>query len=283
MTKSLFIFLQYLVPHHLLTQLMGVLADSQLPWLKNFMIKRFIKRYPVNVNEALIDHPRLYTSFNQFFIRQLKMGMRPICKGEKEIACPVDGIATQIGAINDNQLLQAKRYHYSLENLLGNDLQLTNAFRNGLFATFYLAPHNYHRVHMPLDGILEQTIYIPGKLFSLNLITTEYIPHLYTQNERLLTIFNTRAGKMAVILVGAMIVGKIQTAWEDQPMREKKMTTQSYQNISLSKGTELGYFKLGSTVILLFEKDKVSLNPSLQKNNLVQLGQWIASLKSSNY
>src|SRR3990167_4953008 len=211
MPKHVFIFLQYFTPHHWLTHFMGWLAESETPWLKNFLIKRFLKRYAVNLHEARIENPLSYSSFNQFFIRQLKPALRTICKEPFAVSSPVDGTLTQICSIQTNQLLQAKNHYYDLEGILGNEKHLAKHFYNGCYATFYLAPQNYHRVHMPLDGQLEQTIYIPGRLFSVNLITTDYVPRLFSRNERLVAVFNTEAGKMAVILVGAMIVGNIKT------------------------------------------------------------------------
>ncbi|OGT44455.1 MAG: phosphatidylserine decarboxylase [Gammaproteobacteria bacterium RIFCSPHIGHO2_12_FULL_37_34] len=281
MPKSIFILLQYLTPHYLFTQLMGRLAESQRFWLKNFLIKRFIKHYKINLGEAIIETPDVYSSFNQFFIRQLKPNARPICQEEHEIASPVDGIITQLGTIFNNQLLQAKNYYYNLENLLGGNQLLADNFHNGLYATFYLAPHHYHRVHMPLNGTLEQTIYVPGKLFSVNPIMSESIPQLFTRNERLITIFNTHVGKMAVILIGAMIVGNIQTVWLNHPFRGNKIVTLSSNPITLSKGAELGYFKIGSTVILLYEQNKIRWEPSLIAKTNVQLGQCVGILNNT--
>ncbi|HLB41475.1 MAG TPA: archaetidylserine decarboxylase [Gammaproteobacteria bacterium] len=279
MPERIFILLQYLTPHYLLTRLIGLLANSQQPWLKKILITQFIKRYTVNLSEAINENPNDYPSFNEFFIRQLKPNARVISKEAFEIACPVDGTISQIGTIQAHHLLQAKHYHYTLEELLGHDKQLAYHFYNGVYATLYLAPHNYHRVHMPLSGQLEQTIYVPGKLFSVNPITTESIPNLFSRNERLITIFHTHAGKMAVILIGAMIVGNIQTVWQTHPCREKKIVSKTYHNgITLLKGAELGYFKLGSTVILLYTENKTTWSPSLTTNSIVQLGQRLGNL-----
>ncbi len=279
MPEKISVYLQYLVPQHMLTVLMGRLAEIRTPWLKNWMIRRFIRKYHVDMSAAQQETPEAYPTFNSFFIRQIKPSLRPIANLKDDIACPVDGTVAQIGSINKNQLLQAKNFYFDLESLLGGDTQLAQTFYDGSFATLYLAPHNYHRIHMPLSGILEKSIYIPGKLFSVNRMTSDLIPGLYSRNERLVTLFNTEAGPMAVILVGAMIVGGIQTVWMDHAVRVNSATDISPdRTITLKTGDELGFFKLGSTVILLFAKDKITWNPRLGTDSTIQFGQLIGNI-----
>jgi phosphatidylserine decarboxylase len=250
---------QYLMPQHLFSKIMGKFSHIRTPWFKNWMIQRFIKKYNVDMSTAVIEDPSAYENFNQFFTRQLKPQLRPITDIPQSIASPVDGTAIQMSRINKNLLLQAKRFYYDLHSLLGGDNSLAELFHDGSFATLYLAPRDYHRVHMPLSGQLKQVIYIPGKLFSVNQLTSECIPNLFSRNERLITLFDTEAGPMAVILVGAMIVGSIQTVWMDHPIRDKDIRHLPVStSIQLAKGAELGHFTLGSTVILLFGKNAVS-------------------------
>jgi phosphatidylserine decarboxylase len=271
---------QKIIPQHLLTEFMGWLAKIRTPWMKNWMIQHFIKKYHVDMSAALVEDPTHYPDFNHFFIRQLKPELRPIANGETTIASPVDGMVAQIGRINKNQLLQAKAFYYNLETLLG-EAELAQQFHDGSFTTLYLAPRDYHRIHMPLSGRLVKSIYLPGKLFSVNRMTSELIPQLFTRNERLVTIFETAAGPMAVILVGAMIVGNIQTVWMDQPVRSKKTSvTMPEKEISLQKGEELGQFTLGSTVIVLFGKNKTEWMGDLCTGSVIQFGQEMGNIKA---
>ncbi len=239
-----------------------------------------MKIYPVTLTEAIIEDARAYSTFNDFFTRQLKPELRPIEKNSQIIVSPVDGTVAQIGRIQQNQLIQAKNFYFSLESLLGDDPKLASLFYDGEFATLYLAPHNYHRVHMPLTGSLKKTIYIPGKLFSVNQMTSEIIPHLYSRNERLVTLFETEAGPMAIILVGAMIVGSIKTVWIDQPIRSHRIHTREFTNeVTLEKGAELGLFKLGSTVILLYPHNTMTWSSNIQPGSSLQFGQPLGQLQ----
>jgi phosphatidylserine decarboxylase len=268
------VFLQRITPQHLLTRLIGWLADVRAPWFKNLFIACFIKKYRINMKEAAIEDYRAYPTFNEFFIRKLKPELRPITQEATTIISPADGAISQIGKITQNQLLQAKGHYFDLESLLGGNAELAHSFYDGNFATIYLAPHNYHRVHMPLDGKLVQTIYVPGKLFSVNQQTAEQIPQLFSRNERLICVFESDAGRFALIFVGAMIVGSIQTIWMDNPIRNDEVLTESFMYpIPLTKGAEVGHFKLGSTVILLFEKDRLKWQQNLQANSEIQMGQ----------
>lgn len=273
MSTPLNIWIQYCVPQHTLSRLTGLLGECRWKWFKNWAIKRLIRKYHVNLSEAVSTNLDDYPNFNSFFTRHLKPELRPIAKDPNHLVSPADGCISQIGHIDKDRIFQAKNYHYSLTTLLGGSPELANFFNNGNFATIYLAPKDYHRVHMPFAGTLKETIYIPGQLFSVNQYTTSAVPNLFARNERLVCIFDTTAGPMAVILVGAMLVGNIQTVWP-MPNPSKKITTQHYQNgIHLERGAELGFFKMGSTVIVLFAKDKMEWLATLQANNTVQMGQ----------
>ena len=276
------VWLQYILPQHTLSYLMGCLAESQWTWLKNKLIAAFIRDYKVNMTEAVEENPFAYRSFNDFFIRKIKPSLRPIAAGDSTIISPVDGRITDFGKIDNDRLLQAKQHHYGLNDLLGGIKEETAFFHQGYFATFYLAPHDYHRVHMPIDGQLLKVIYVPGRLFSVNDKTAQYVSNLYTKNERLIAIFATKAGRMAVILVGAMIVGHIQPVWSPKavPFRSKNRTVQSItEPTHLKKGAELGYFKLGSTVLVLFEQNKIDWEANLEKTESIKMGEQIAHIK----
>jgi phosphatidylserine decarboxylase len=278
MLETIKAYIQYFLPKRLLTTLAGCIAQSRRPGLKNFIIQRFIKRYSVDMSQALIEDPEKYENFNRFFTRQLKPELRPVTQVENEIASPVDGVIAQLGQIKQNQLLQAKNFYFDLETLLGNDTPLAELFHDGVFATLYLAPRDYHRVHMPLAGKLEKTLYVPGKLFSVNKMTSDLIPQLYSRNERLICVFDTAAGPMAVIFVGAMIVGSIKTVWMDQPVREQETQPVS-GNIQLAKGAELGQFMLGSTIILLFKQNQAEWSELLSANSAVKFGQFLGKIR----
>lgn len=269
-------YAQYCMPQQLLTRVMGRLAGIRNPRLKQWMIQRFIQTYKVDMSLALEENIQNYPTFNDFFIRRLKPELRPINNTQNAIVSPVDGTIAQIGHIKHNQLLQVKEFYYDLETLVGKDTSMVQTFYDGSFATLYLAPHDYHRVHMPVQGSLEKTLYIPGKLFSVNRISSELIPNLYSRNERLISIFDTLAGPMAVIMVGAMIVGSISTPWEQKIQRDKKTRLQAFPHpLPLDKGAEIGYFSLGSTVILLFAKDRIEWAPHLRPTTPIQFGQFL--------
>ncbi|EKD53672.1 MAG: hypothetical protein ACD_60C00162G0027 [uncultured bacterium] len=277
------IFIQYCCPQHILSRLAGRLAECRSVWFKNWAIKRLIRKYQVNVHEALLENIADYPTFNSFFIRQLKPALRPLAKEEEVITSPVDGYVSQIGRIKEQAIFQAKKFYFDTSTLLGGFEKLACLFTNGHFATFYLAPHNYHRVHMPLAGTLRKTIYIPGKLFSVNAETTQKVPQLFTRNERLVCLFDTAVGPMAMVLVGAMLVGHIETVWP-MPPRSKKIAVQDYlETIYLEKGAELGYFKMGSTVIVLFAKDQIEwenrLTETLTETSTVKMGEAIGKIR----
>lgn len=277
--KRLFIILQYITPQHLLSRLIGCLADCEVLWVKNKLISCFIDRYKVNMDEAVFESCHEYKSFNEFFTRPLKEGMRPIDSADNGVICPADGAISEIGLINEGRILQAKGHHYSLVDLLGGDTERACDFLNGSFATVYLSPRDYHRVHMPVTGTLREMIYVPGQLFSVNQTTAENVSGLFARNERVVCLFDTEYGKMAVVLVGAMIVASIETVWAGlvtPPKRVIKATQYdqaSRQPIVLEKGAEIGRFKLGSTAIVLFEKDAVSWEEGVTQLTPTRMGQ----------
>lgn len=261
--KDYVIWRQYCVPQHLLSRIFGWLANARIVWLKNWMIIKFINRYQVDMQEAIDENIEDYASFNQFFIRKLKPELRSITQDPKQVACPADGNISQIGQIAQQSIFQAKGFYFTLSGLLGSEA-IAAQFVQGSFATFYLSPKDYHRVHMPLAGKLIKTIHIPGKLFSVSPETTRAIPHLFARNERVVCIFETDQGPMAVILVGAMIVGSIHIS--------------STVGTTLAKGEELGYFKLGSTVIVLLPEKVVEWQSTLQADSMVKMGQAIGRI-----
>jgi phosphatidylserine decarboxylase len=252
-----FLLSQYLLPQHLLSRLIGRLADCEITWIKNILIQAFIKRFNIKLEQAKIKDPYAHKSFNAFFIRELADGFPLSLDSSKTLCSPAEALLSEYGAITQGQLIQAKAREYSLECLLAQETALAALFKNGSFATLYLAPFNYHRVHMPIDGQLETIMYVPGKLFSVNLITAAHVPELFAKNERLIMIFNTHLGKLAVIMVGAMLVAGIKNHFIDFTAAEKKSLQKrdvSHQNIAVKQGDELGYFDFGSTVILLTER-----------------------------
>lgn len=284
MLKRLFVIIQYLLPQHLLSVCLGKAANCRHEALKNWAIKRFVKAYRVDLSEAIHENPEHYPTFNDFFIRRLKPEARPIADNSNAMICPADGTIAEIGSISQNQLLQAKNSYFDLEALLGNDTDAAKQFYNGNFATVYLAPNNYHRVHIPCDARLTKTIFIPGKLFSVNRITTDLIPNLYSRNERFVALFETATGPMAVILVGALIVGSMQMAWMDQPIRANHIISESLKTPkNFKKGDELGYFKLGSTVVVLFGKDAIDWQADLNTGTQVKVGQNICYFQRNNF
>ncbi|SDH95625.1 phosphatidylserine decarboxylase [Vibrio xiamenensis] len=265
--------LQYWIPQHGLTRLMGKLASAKAGSLTTAVIRWFIKQYKVNMAEALHSDPTHYKSFNEFFVRELQPGARPITEGQEIITHPADACVSQFGAIDNGQLIQAKGHLYSALELLGGDEKLAQEFTDGAFATLYLSPRDYHRVHMPCDGTLRQMIYVPGDLFSVNPLTAENVPNLFARNERVVCIFDTEFGPMAQVLVGATIVGSIELVWAGTvtPPRGNTVYRWDYPaqgdtSVVLKKGQEMGRFKLGSTVINLFAKDSVRFDESMLHN-----------------
>lgn len=237
---------------------MGKLMHSRQKWLKNLLIRNFIRHYDVNMQLAEESNYLAYDSFNDFFTRKLKPHARPVTQGEWDIAAPVDGTLSEYGAITKGRLFQAKGLDYKLTELLAGDKELAKEFENGHFATFYLSPKDYHRVHMPLSGLLKSMIYVPGRLLSVNPNMTSQVPKIFVKNERVITTFETRLGTMAVIMIGAIFVGSISTVWAGKvtPPYGKEIMTHHYassgaHSLRLERGQELARFNMGSTVIVL--------------------------------
>lgn len=280
--QRLFIFMQYILPQHTLSRLIGHLAECQTPWFKNRLIVWFIKRYQVNMSEAQLEDPSAYRHFNDFFTRALKPDARPIDDTAQAVVSPADGAISQLGRIEHGRIFQAKGHSFSLLELLGGDAERAAPFMGGSFSTIYLSPKDYHRVHMPLTGILREMVYVPGRLFSVNQTTAEHVPELFARNERVACLFDTEQGPMAVVLVGAMVVASIETVWAGlitPPLREIRSydySQASRQPITLQKGAELGRFKLGSTAIVLFGANHVQWNADLHASSAVQVGQCLA-------
>jgi len=276
--NDLFVYSQYLTPQHLLSRTAGKVAECEIPSLKNALIDWFIKQYGVNMSEALIESPAEFRHFNDFFTRELKANVREIDQSPKAIISPVDGAISQLGKIRQGQVFQAKGQSFSIVELLGGDTQRAQPFMGGDFATIYLSPKDYHRIHMPVTGTLREMVYIPGKLFSVNPVTAAKVPRLFARNERVAVIFDTAFGPMAMVLVGAMIVASIETVWAGlvAPIkRQIKSTRYGEKNdaVTLKKGDEMGRFKLGSTVVLAFPPDTSQFVESLKAESAVQMGQ----------
>ncbi|WP_439886466.1 archaetidylserine decarboxylase [Pseudomonas sp. MBLB4123] len=278
MKQRLFILSQYLLPHHLLSRLIGFAAECRLPWFKNPLIGWFIKRYRVDMSEAR-EAAESFEHFNAFFTRALKDGVRPLDASPGAVLCPADGAISQLGRIEHGRIFQAKGHSFSAVELLGGDAERAAPFMGGEFATVYLSPKDYHRVHMPLAGTLREMVYVPGRLFSVNQTTAENVPELFARNERVVCLFDTERGPMAVVLVGAMIVASIETVWAGLITPPKRaLKTFRYDEtarapITLDKGAELGRFKLGSTAIVLFGPNQVQWAEPIGAESKVQMGQ----------
>jgi len=275
--------LQYVTPKHLLSRMVGKLAEAELGSVTTAIIKLFIKQYNVDMSEALHSDPEHYSSFNAFFTRPLKPEARTIDERDDVLIHAVDGTVSQFGDIETDSIFQAKGHDYSLTSLLGGKPELATPFKNGKFATIYLAPRDYHRIHMPVDGTLTDMIYVPGELFSVNPLTAENIPGLFARNERVVALFDTPVGKMAMVLVGATIVASIETVWAGTvtPPAGKNVQHWTYDadseaSITLKKGDELGRFKLGSTIVACFEPGAIEFE-DLAPGQVTRLGQPMAS------
>lgn len=285
MKNRLFILFQYLVPQHLLSRLVGRLADCKTGWVKNRFISWFNRQYQINMTEAVEENPLAYPSFNAFFTRALKPQARPIDSDPDVLISPADGAISQLGKIEHGRIFQAKGRDYGLTTLLGGDLKRAEPFINGEFATIYLSPKDYHRVHMPISGVLRETVYVPGDLWSVNQVTAEGVDQLFARNERLVAIFDTEIGPMAMVLVGAMIVAGIEVVWQGQVapvLKTPLVLGKRYEDlITLTRGEEMGRFKLGSTVILLFGENALQWNSELSAGSGVKLGRGIAKLATT--
>ena len=280
-TDYLKTLLQYVLPKRALNVFAGFMAQIEAPVIKNYLIHWFIHKYNVNLHEALLDQPHQYANFNAFFTRHLKPLARPVAKAD--LVSPVDGYVSECGQLQQGQMLQAKGRYYSVDELLACEAR-SALFHGGSFATLYLSPKDYHRVHLPMDATLQAMVHVPGRLFSVQPATSRVIPRLFARNERLVVFFETHAGPMAMVLVGAAVVGAIGTAWQgDLPRAHQRQVfvygEDSTVNRTYQQADEMGYFKLGSTVILLFPKDAhIQWNASCISGARIQMGQALAQL-----
>jgi phosphatidylserine decarboxylase len=261
------------------------LTRIQTPWFKNTLIRGFTRYFRVDLSEAQKPEPSAYPDFNAFFTRALKPGARPIAAGKRAISCPVDGVVSQIGVAQSDTLLQAKGQRFSLTALLGGDPERARPFQNGIFATLYLSPRDYHRIHLPLAGRLREMVHIPGALFSVSPLTTRVVPELFARNERVVTLFDTAAGPMALVLVGAINVASIETVWAGvitpplaKTARHWRYPPQGVGAVQLDKGAEMGRFNMGSTVILLFGPGAARWEGSIQAGAAVRMGQRLGKI-----
>lgn len=281
MIDQLKIIGQYLLPKHLVSRLAGKLAAAQAGKLTTVLVKLFIAKFKVDMSEAKHSDPADFETFNDFFTRELRDGIRPLVAGEENIILPVDGRVSQLGEIKAGRVFQAKGHDFSLRELLGGSDDIAAPFEDGLFSTVYLSPQDYHRIHMPMTGKLEKMIFIPGDLFSVNPLTAENVPNLFARNERAVAIFSTAIGPMAMVLVGATIVASIETVWGGTiaPAENREIRSWDYsdQDITLEKGQEMGRFKLGSTIVALFPKDTVNFAEELQAGSVTRLGELFAT------
>jgi phosphatidylserine decarboxylase len=275
---------QYLLPKRLLTQFAGVVAGLHGGPLTRAIIRKFVAHYQVSMAEAADPRIESYATFNDFFTRALREGARPIA--DAPFVCPVDAAISQFGPIEHDQIFQAKGHSYSTRALVGGDQQLAHQFDHGHFATLYLAPKDYHRIHMPCDARLRRMIYVPGDLFSVNPLTARHVPHLFARNERVVCVFDTAWGPFVNVLVGATIVGSVATVWHGvvNPPRTRGIREWRYddQDIRLAKGAEMGRFLLGSTVVMLFPKDVVTFHPDWAPAKPVRLGEAMASFAGAD-
>ncbi|MEW5837914.1 MAG: archaetidylserine decarboxylase [Pseudomonadota bacterium] len=283
MRDALFVAAQYILPHHALSRCVYAMTRWRSPLVAP-AIRAFVRHFAVNMDEALESSPAAYPSFNAFFTRALRPDVRPIAEGDDVVACPTDGAISQLGEIIDGRIFQAKGHEFSLVELLGGDLSRADAFRNGRFATIYLSPRDYHRIHMPLAGRLYQMVHVPGRLFSVNPVTVARVPRLFARNERVCALFDTPVGKMGMVLVGAMNVAAIETVWAGlvTPPHGHEIGVWNYGEqvqVNLPRAAEMGRFNMGSTVIILLPEN-VRLRPDLTEGVTVRVGEALAQTET---
>ncbi|MEE4379328.1 MAG: archaetidylserine decarboxylase [Candidatus Competibacteraceae bacterium] len=276
---------QYLLPQRLITRVTYRLARIETPWFKNGFIRIFSRIFNINMDEAQEPDYRAYRHFNAFFTRALRPAARPLDTDDKRLCCPVDGTVSQAGNIVDDQLFQAKGRSFALPDLLGGDADLARLFNDGTFATLYLSPCDYHRIHMPIRGVLREMVHIPGRLFSVSPLTTRVIPGLFARNERVVANFDTAIGPLVMILVGAINVASIETVWAGviTPPLGTEIRRWSYpasgtDAVILEKGAEMGRFNMGSTVIMLCGPDVVSWESEIHPGATIRMGQALATI-----
>jgi phosphatidylserine decarboxylase len=284
----LFVATQYAIPQHFLSRLVYRLTRSRLPSVKNALIKSFMRGFSPDMSDAMQRDPLAYASFNEFFTRALRPGARPIDPNDSVLISPVDGAISQIGRLDGSQIMQAKGHSYSLEALLdygSSQANWASRFTDGCFATLYLAPFNYHRIHMPLSGTLRAAWYVPGQLFSVNAVTAAAVPGLFARNERVVCIFEDGPRSFAMVLVGALFVGSMETVWHGEitprnprtPLELPLDTTRA--PLHLEKGEEMGRFNMGSTVILITAPDMIDWLPNMKAGDSVYVGQPLGRLR----
>lgn len=284
--KALFLCTQYLIPHRLLNYLMSGIGNTTFWPIKTFMIRFFMRRFKIDLSESEITQPKQFRNFNEFFTRKLKPGARNIASGSDHLVSPVDGIIFDHGMVKNDQLLMAKDVSYSAYQILGGSNAISERFIEGQYMSFYLSPKHYHRVHMPVRGTLKEMFYIPGNFYSVSNKAVEYIPELYTKNERLVVFFETDKGLMAVIFIGAMIVGSIHTVWQGQvnpDYFEPKVHQWKYPNprteaLTFEAGDEIGHFQMGSSVILMWDHRAYALLENIHRQDDLKYGQAIAEI-----
>ena len=278
MSDRLAVLAQYLLPKQALTTLAGRLADTEAGSLTTSVIRWFVQRYGVDLSEAVDSDPVSYRSFNEFFTRPLRAGARPLA--DADFICPVDGAISQFGGIEQDQIFQAKGHRYSTTALVGGDGELASRFADGAFATLYLSPRDYHRIHMPVGGRLRRMIHVPGELFSVNPATARGVPGLFARNERVVCVFDGEFGSFVLTLVGATIVGSMATVWHGtvNPPRGGQIREWLYDDrqVLLKQGEEMGRFLLGSTVVMLFPRDALRFNPTWAPARAIRMGEAMA-------
>jgi phosphatidylserine decarboxylase len=273
---------QYFIPQHFITSLVYRVTRCETPWFKNILIKLFISIFDVDMSLANNPDPESYSSFNTFFTRELSPEARPISLDEYTILCPVDGSVSQVGGIENDTIFQAKGKSYTLKDLLVED-DLVSMFSGGTFATLYLSPKDYHRIHMPISGKLKRMIYVPGKLFAVNSHTVRVVDSVFARNERVINIFNTDIGPMAIVMVGALNVGSMETVWAGQitPAKDRIINDKQYSDgaVQVEQGQEMGRFNMGSTVILLFPEDAIQWSAEMKADKLIVMGEGIGRVE----
>ena len=276
--ERLFVAVQHLLPQHLLSALMYRVARWRWRPFKDALIGWFVRHFRVDMSLAAEIDPGAYPSFNAFFTRALRPGARPLAADPAALLCPADGALSQMGQIRDGVLFQAKGHNYTARDLLGGDERAAAVFAGGVFATIYLSPRDYHRVHMPLEGVLTAMTHLPGQLFSVNAVTARAVPGLFARNERVVCLFETKVGPMALILVGAIFVGSMETVWAGQVTPTRHGARPAAGAVRLGRGEEMGRFNMGSTVILLLPPGVVTLDPGLKPGDPLCMGQALGRL-----
>lgn len=285
MLDKIKVTLQYIMPKHFISRVVGKLAAAEAGWLTTKLISLFIQAYKINMSEAKYNNAEDFKTFNDFFTRELAPGARPITTNDNQLCYPVDGAISQQGDIIEGQLIQAKGFNYSLTSLLGGKEETSAPFQGGKFSCIYLAPKDYHRVHIPMAATLKEMIYVPGDLFSVNPLTANNVPNLFARNERVIAIFDTAQGAMAMVLVGATIVASIETTWAGTvtPPAGKDICRWQYPTagsdaIHFNKGDEMGRFKLGSTVVMVFAPNMVDFDVQAKSGDATRLGVFYADV-----